>query len=239
MASTGITSTAGVSKASKTGTIAKTGGATSPLRCASIGSLVAAAYSASRSWVTSNRSSSVQRSRPVSSNSNVSGIDTNSRGCRRQRVELVQRLVELLDAVLLDRLAQRALDHRALEVAENREFGTRVVWVDGEGELGLDAGHAGSREHQRSRRVDLFDRPLDLVGHPQHDDLGRQLGSFGQRAGWALEPFLVHGAPLVPVGYVAYGPPQRFRAGRQFSGCFDVSHGWSSRYVSVRPAGMR
>src|ERR1700722_13522298 len=215
IASTGITSTAGVSSASKTGTIANTGGATSPLRCASMGSLVAAAYSANRSCVTSN--------------SNVSVIDTNSRGCRRQRVELVQRLVELLDAVLLDRLAQSALDHRALEVAENREFGTRVVWVDGEGELGLDAGHAGSREHQRSRRVDLFDRPLDLVGHPQHDDLGRQLGSFGQGVGRVLEPLLVHGELLVPVGEVGDGPPQCVRISGEFAACLDVSHDCSLR----------
>src|SRR6202789_1215219 len=150
IASTGITSTAGVSSASKTGTIANTGGATSPLRCASMGSLVAAAYSANRSCVTSNRSSSVQRPKPVSSNSNVSVIDTNSRGCRGQRVELVQRLVELLDAVFLDSLAQRALDHRALEVAENREFGTLVGRVDGGGELGLIPAPAVP-EHPRAR----------------------------------------------------------------------------------------
>src|ERR1700759_4663402 len=148
MASTGITATAGVSSASKTGTIANTGGATSPLRCASMGSLVAAAYSANRSCVTSNRSSSVQRSKPVSSNSNVSVIDTNSRGCRRQRVELVERLVELLDAVLLDCLAQRALDQRTLEVTENGEFRALFGWIDGDGELGLDAGHSGARENQ-------------------------------------------------------------------------------------------
>src|SRR5271170_6915915 len=144
IASTGITSTAGVSSASKTGTIANTGGATSPLRCASMGSLVAAAYSANRSRVTSNRSSSVQRPKPASSNSSVSVIDTTSRGCRRQRVELVERLVELLDAVLLHGLAQRALDQRTLEVTENRELGTLVGRVDGEGELGLDAGHSGA-----------------------------------------------------------------------------------------------
>src|SRR5882757_2515478 len=137
IASTGITSTAGVSSASKTGTIANTGGATSPLRCASMGSLVAAAYSANRSCVTSNRSSSVQRFKPLSSNSNSSVIEPLSGRRRGQRVELVERLVELLDAVFLHSLAQRALDHRALEVAENRQFGTLVGRVDGEGELGL------------------------------------------------------------------------------------------------------
>src|ERR1700730_4147589 len=140
MASTGITSTAGVSKASKTGTIAKTGGATSPLRCASIGSLVAAAYSASRSWVTSNRSSSVQRSRPVSSNSSVSVIRPPLRRRSRQGVQLVERLVELLDAVLLDCLTQRTLDQRPLEVAENTEFRALFGRVYGERELGSDAG---------------------------------------------------------------------------------------------------
>src|SRR5882757_7333687 len=155
MASTGITSTAGVRRALKTGTIAKTGGATSPLRCASIGSLVAAAYSASRSWVTSNRSSSVQRSRPVSSNSSVSVIQTPLRRRRRQGVQLVERLVELLDAVLLDRLTQRTL-----EVAENGELGTLFGRVDGERKPGLDAGHSSAREHQRARCLHLFDRPL-------------------------------------------------------------------------------
>src|SRR6202042_114914 len=187
IASTGITSTAGVSSASKTGTIANTGGATSPLRCASMGSLVAAAYSANRSGVTSNRSSSVQRPKPVSSNSNVSVIDTNSRGCRRQRVELVQRLVELLDAVFLDRLAQRPLDHRALEVAENREFRALVGWFDGEGALGLDAGHPVSRGVMGAGRVHRVDRRFRLFGKPHTDYLGLLLGPFGERVGRALE----------------------------------------------------
>src|SRR5277367_2216070 len=175
IASTGITSTAGVRSASKTGTIANTGGATSPLRCASIGSLVAAAYSASRSRVTSNRSSSVQLSRPVSSNSNVSvirgplGLSHPSRG---QRVELVERLVQLPDAVLLHRLAERAFDQRTLEVTENGETRAAFGRVDGEGELRLDAGHPGARQHQAAGRVHRIERPLDFVRHAQHDDLG-------------------------------------------------------------------
>src|SRR6202012_2293990 len=112
----------GMSSASKTGTIANPGAAMSPLRCASIGSLGAAAYSASRSRVTSNFSSSVQRPRPVSSNSSVSVIRLSRWGL--QRVGLVERSVQLLAAALLHGLPQRPLDHRAFEVTENGERGT-------------------------------------------------------------------------------------------------------------------
>src|SRR5271168_970700 len=170
IASTGITSTAGVSSASNTGTIANTGGATSPLRCASIGSLVAAAYSARRSRVTSNRSSSVQRFKPLSSNSSSSVIEPPSGRRRGQRVELVERLVELLDAVLLHRPAQRTLDQRTVEIPENSELGAAGRWFDVEGELRFDTGHSGARQHQAARRVYRLECPLDLVGHAEHDD---------------------------------------------------------------------
>src|SRR5271156_5815843 len=107
-----MTSTAGVIIAWNTGTIANTGGATSPLRCAGIGSLVASAYALIRSCVTSNRSSSLQRFRPLSSNatSGVSCWPMASGVGSGEFAELRECLVELFGAVLLDGLAERALD---------------------------------------------------------------------------------------------------------------------------------
>jgi len=64
------------------GTTANTGGATSPARCASIGSFVAAAYAAIRSRVTSNVSGSLHR--PIASDRNATALDTGfgTNGCQ-------------------------------------------------------------------------------------------------------------------------------------------------------------
>src|SRR5208337_2595497 len=103
------------------GTMANTGEATSPRLCASIGSFVAAAYSASRSRATSNGSSSVHLFRPVSSKARSSDIKPAASLDRCQRVELGQRLVELFGTVLLHSLTQRPLDQGTAEIAADAE----------------------------------------------------------------------------------------------------------------------
>src|SRR5579875_41888 len=107
----------------KDGTIANTGEATSPRRCASIGSFVASAYWAIRSRVTSNVSGALHC--PTASAWNRTAEALMRGPCeivKRKRSDVVgcschqfgepcHRLVQLLRSGLLDRLADRADDH--------------------------------------------------------------------------------------------------------------------------------
>ena len=116
--STGITSTVGVSRAWKTGTIANTGGATSPLRCDCdriVGGRGIFGDPLARDLESFLVAPLVEMA--------VVEFQVRRSGIRcRQLGELRERLVQLLDAVLLDGLAEGALDQRALEVAGDGEL---------------------------------------------------------------------------------------------------------------------
>src|ERR1700693_3580103 len=221
ISSTGITSTAGTNRAWNTGTIANTGGATSPLRWAAIGSLVAAAYSAIRSAVTSKRSSSLKVSRWLSSKLNSSS------GIRGRHLgESGKRLVELLGAVLLDGLAQRTLDQRTLEVAGEGESRRAVAGrLKAEGERAFHPRHTGAAHREPAWRLDAVHGPLDLVGHAQHHDLGGQPCPFSERGRHLRKPLLMDGEPVRPRRGVGDHRPDRGDGCGQFAFGFDVSHG--------------
>src|ERR1700736_366423 len=239
MSSTGITSTAGVINAWNTGTIANTGGAMSPSRWAWIGSLVAAAYSAIRSRVTSKRSSSLQMLRLLSSNDNSSSVISCTRSGGQEVDELGYGLVELSGAVLFDSLAERTLDQRAVEVAGHREpRGSVAGRLKVERERACHARHACPAHRQLAWRLDAVDGPVDLVGHAQHHDLGRKLRPGGQGGRHVGQPLLVEREPIRPCRRVANHRPDRVDGCRQFAFGFDVSHRQflSARWYAVTTA---
>src|SRR3954452_12048632 len=218
--SPGTTLTIDGPRTSKTGTTAKTGGATSPPRGLGCSSLVASAYAIVRSLVTSNSLGSpysprlssfhcgwvsvlIGRSPCAGPRSPTSGPAVRRvRGRSRELLQLGQGLLQLLAGGLGDHVGHGALQAAAVEaalVADRRAVARRR---DGDRARQGRAHRAGAAHHE-PRPVELLDGPRHVGRHADDLDLLHEARALlGRSRRLALRPAVVDRQPLAEAARV-------------------------------------